>query len=466
MGQWVAKRKEGNKGLSHSEIKYRRLFEESPEGVFIVTPDRRIVDVNEAGLEVLGYNREELLKMHPGSLHANPEEKERIWERLNEQEVVKNENVHLRRKDGKKIVCEVSAAARRKSNGEIGIYQFFLRDVTERHQVQKALRESEEKFRRLAEKSLVGIGVVQDRVFTYVNPALAKIVGYTPDELTGKSPDVFVHPDDVALMHEQMQKRLEGKVSTVKYQVRAKTKEGEFRMIEVHGGRISYAGRPAVIGTLVDITKRVRLQQEILQIQEAERQRIGQDLHDSVSSSISGLSMVLGSLKKRAEQECEDLAEDLAEVRLLLQEASQDVRRISRGLSPVIVEKAGLKTALERLAVNTTTSSGATCRFEVEADTSTIPNDVATHLYWIAQEAATNARKYAEAQQIVIRLKQDGSELLLQVTDDGQGFDPSQKENEGLGLRTMQYRAELLGASLTIDSQVGQGTTIECRLSL
>jgi signal transduction histidine kinase len=90
--------------------------------------------------------------------------------------------------------------------------------------------------------------------------------------------------------------------------------------------------------------------------------------------------------------------------------------------------------------------------------------EVATHLYRIVQEAITNARKYAETDEMVIRVgRQDGG-LVVEVEDDGVGFDASATETESLGLRSMQHRAELLGAELTIDSAPGKGTLVRCRL--
>jgi signal transduction histidine kinase len=116
--------------------------------------------------------------------------------------------------------------------------------------------------------------------------------------------------------------------------------------------------------------------------------------------------------------------------------------------------------ALERLADNI---EGA--RFAMEAADVEVSNDeAAAHLYWIAQEAATNAQKYAAADTITIRLRRDDDALALDVEDDGEGFSLERARDESFGLRTMQYRAELLGGTLSIDTAPGAGTRITCRL--
>ena len=124
---------------------------------------------------------------------------------------------------------------------------------------QVALAESEERFRTLAEKSVAGVYIVQDGVFRYVNPRIAEVIGVSVNEIIGRSPLDFVYPEDRELVRENIEKRLRGEVDSVHYSLRVVTMSGEVRVVEVFGSRATIGGKPAIIGTLIDITEILRL---------------------------------------------------------------------------------------------------------------------------------------------------------------------------------------------------------------
>lgn len=220
------------------------------------------------------------------------------------------------------------------------------------------------------------------------------------------------------------------------------------------------SGESELIQALIrDITEYRQLQRDVLRTQEEERRRMGQDLHDGVASQLTGISLLLQTATELLDED-HPAHGRIERAQELVQESGEDVRRLSRGLSPMYLSDVGLMSALERLTENT-----ELCRLEQEGDwdLSALSDEEQTHLYWIAQEAVTNARKYAEADEIVIRLSSTDNRDVLVVEDDGKGFDPSATE-KGLGLRTMQYRAELLGKEFTLESTPGEGTRVECRM--
>lgn len=135
---------------------------------------------------------------------------------------------------------------------------------TKRKHMEQALRESEEKFRGLAEKSLVGIYLIQNGVFKYVNPRLAEIFGYTVEELIDKKgPKDLTLPEDWPIVRENLRKRISGEVKSIHYDFRGITKDKETIYIEVYGSQTVYQGQPAVIGTLLDITQRKRAEKRV-----------------------------------------------------------------------------------------------------------------------------------------------------------------------------------------------------------
>ncbi len=153
----------------------------------------------------------------------------------------------------------------RNASGEITGVIGVIRDVSETMRAQEAQTAAEAKFRGLVEQSLVGIYVIQDGRFQYVNPKLAEIIGYTPDEVLAFESvlDVVVE-EDHPIVKENIRKRLEGESKTVRYSFRAMRKDGEQVELEVHGAATEYLGRPAIIGTLLDITDRKRAEAQIV----------------------------------------------------------------------------------------------------------------------------------------------------------------------------------------------------------
>ncbi len=136
------------------------------------------------------------------------------------------------------------------------------------------LQQAEAKFRVLVEQSLVGIYVIQDNRFVYVNPKMAEIMGYTAQEMTQRPLLDFIAPESRELARENVQKRIEGKVRSLHYQLGMQKSDGTVVLAEVHGARTDYAERPAIIGTLLDITDRVRAEAEIRRLNAELEQRV------------------------------------------------------------------------------------------------------------------------------------------------------------------------------------------------
>lgn len=124
---------------------------------------------------------------------------------------------------------------------------------------QIALAESEEKFRVLAERSVAGVYIIQNGIFKYVNPRMAEILKVNVDDLIGETPLKFVHPEDRLTVTQNLKKRIEGEEEFVHYTVRVISKNGETVTVEVFGSMATIGGKPAIIGTLLDITETVRL---------------------------------------------------------------------------------------------------------------------------------------------------------------------------------------------------------------
>ena len=225
-------------------------------------------------------------------------------------------------------------------------------------------------------------------------------------------------------------------------------------------------GTLGVLQLGIDITERKELEQEVLEISEIERQRIGHDLHDTVGQNLTGaafLSRVLGD--RLAERQAPEAAQAV-KIEELLNRAIVQTRSVARGLSPVRMDADGLVPAIMEMASSIEKVYGIRCTVDYSESVSPTDNVVATHLYRIIQEAVNNAMKHGKAKNVHIALRGDDHKIRLTIQDDGVGMPQDVDESKGIGLRIMRYRAGMIGASLRVGAQPGGGTVVECSLRL
>jgi signal transduction histidine kinase len=212
-----------------------------------------------------------------------------------------------------------------------------------------------------------------------------------------------------------------------------------------------------------DITQRKLIERELLRVSDAEKNRIGSDLHDGLGQYLTGISCLSAALRDKLQVQKRGEAEDAATISSLVQEAIAQTRALARGLCPVQLETSGLETALEDLTVQVQRLHGLECEFEAQGPGDACETSVAIHLYRIAQEAINNAIKHAAAKRIVVSLDFSKEHKLLTIEDDGCGFDPQSEHGPSSGMSLMPYRAAMIGGTLTVSSQPAAGTKVECR---
>lgn len=207
--------------------------------------------------------------------------------------------------------------------------------------------------------------------------------------------------------------------------------------------------------------QRTALQEELLIISDRERQRIGQDLHDGLCQQLAGIEFRHAVLVRELAGTPRIQAEAL-ELGELLRNAMQQARMLAHGWLPVRSEPRGLMAALEALAVASEKLFNISCRWECPHPVFVADARVATHLYRIAQEAISNAVKHGRAKTISVALVQAGPDVTLTITDDGCGMAGDRPAIKGMGLRIMDYRAEVIGATMQIGTAPNQGTSVSC----
>jgi PAS domain S-box-containing protein len=262
----ISERNRLEQSLRESEKKYRELWENAGDVLFIIDLEGNFLEANRTARELFGYNKEEVKKLNlrdvvdENYLPVIYQEIEKIIN--SKRSEILNLEVLCYTKDGKAVWME-SRAKPIIDKGRIIAIQGIARDITERKKMEEAIKESEEKFRALAEKSLVGIYLIQDGVFKYVNPKMAELWGYSVDELIGRNPLEFIHPEDKEIVKRNIEKRIKGEADSIHYRLRMVRKDGSIRINEVYGSRTFYSGKPAVLGTLVDITDEERRRKKL-----------------------------------------------------------------------------------------------------------------------------------------------------------------------------------------------------------
>ncbi|MFL6578860.1 MAG: PAS domain-containing protein [Povalibacter sp.] len=216
-----------------------------------------------------------------------------------------------------------------------------------------------------------------------------------------------------------------------------------------------------LVCTVREITGQKALEQEILEISNREQRRLGSDLHDGLGQELTGLSLLLKGLEMQLSREAQQYSSQIVKISDLLAHAIQSTRSLARGLAPVNLERGGLPEALKHLAVRCTDMYSLECSFVYGGQKlPDLEEGAATHLYRIAQEATTNAARYARAKSIVIDLRTSGRKLQLSITDDGIGLSAGLAQGRpGMGLKIMEYRARMLGGTIAFE-EPGPGTRI------
>jgi signal transduction histidine kinase len=197
---------------------------------------------------------------------------------------------------------------------------------------------------------------------------------------------------------------------------------------------------------------------------QAERRRIGQDLHDGICQFLAAIELKAQSLADNLRKKSKVQAAQAGQIAAFVRDAIVQTRSLARGLSPSILETGGLVPALRQLAAQTEELFNVKCNFQTGGKTTILSQSVATHLHRIAQEAVANAIKHAKPSLIQIHLARVKDKTVLTISDNGAGFKFSGLSGPGMGLRAMQYRAEIIGAALQVQSPSKGGTKIICSL--
>lgn len=345
----------------------------------------------------------------------------------------------------------------------------ILATAISRIQFEGELRDTAGRLRGIVETAVDGIITIDERgTVETMNPAAERIFGYDSQEVIGRNVSMLM-PEPYHSEHdgylERYRKTGERRIIGIGREVKGRKKDGAEFPMDLAVSATNLGNRRIFTGLVRDISDRKKLEQEILEISDHEQRRIGSDLHDDLCQRLAGIRFACDALKKTAGgAQASGVVERLEKIGADVSEAIDRTRMLARGLAPVALESNGLASALEELTSSICKIFAVKCSFRADEGVEVRDPIAGTHLYRIAQEAMNNALKHAHASEITVTLERAGDRVVLTIADNGEGFNAQDPERatEGMGLRTITYRAGMIDANVEVISAPKRGTKIVC----
>ena len=446
--------------LQESERQLRSIMDNSFDGISMcrwdkATDSRVLVTCNERYVEMSGRTLEELKNCGDLDKLVTPLHQEKS-------QGIRNRSVgsglsSWNRPDGKENYFEWVDRAAKMDGGTyfIGID----RDVTERMRSEKDMR-----IKDIAIDAAVSpITIVSlDRIVDYVNQSFLDLWGYDDaSQVIGLSVDEFY---TIRTRRDEV-KQIVLDTGHWSGEVEGIRKDGTNFDAHVAISLVSDKNGEPLCGMMsfLDITERKEFEKQVTEVGILERQKIGHDLHDSLGQILTGVGFLATSLQDKLDKKSLPEAADAARIADAINESIHQARSLARGLQPVRLEAGGLMDALREFADDTSRLFSISCVFQCKKQVLIADNVTAAHVYHIAQEAVSNAFRHGKAGNIIIDLGIDVDEVTLRITDDGKGMPQDITDSKGLGMRTMNYRAGMIGGVLEIQSDRREGTSVICR---
>ncbi|MGC8653396.1 MAG: PAS domain S-box protein [Candidatus Kryptoniota bacterium] len=482
------------------ELRLRMTALEAVGDAIAITDRNGTIEwVNDAFTKLTGYSKNEVIGNNPRILKSGVQDKtfyEELWQTILSGKIWRGILVN-KRKDGTFYSESMSITPVRDETDNIRNFIAVKRDDTERVKAVEELRESEEKFRMLAEYTPAAIWIHDVEKFLYVNLSAERITGYSADELYGINPMSLVHPDFRAMVMEKAKQRISGKEVPSHYEYKIITKSGEERWIDFSGAMIKYRGSSAIIGSAYDITESKKTQEQFLQAQKLEglgrlAGGVAHDFNNMLGVIIGYADLAIRKIRR--EDPVYHYAELIGSAARRGAELTKQLLAFARKeiISPKILNP---NSAIRSIAEMLRRLIGENIKFEFipGEDLWNIQIDPA-QFDQILVNLATNARDAIDDVGTVTietfnavlddTYVKDGFEFLpgeyvvISFTDTGKGMDEEvvqriyepffttkpKGQGTGLGLSTVYGIVKQNGGNINVYSEVGQGTTFKIYL--
>jgi PAS domain S-box-containing protein len=368
-----------------------------------------------------------------------------------------------------------------KRTAELTIKNLQLKNEIDRHhKTEVALSESEIKYRTIFETTAAATMIVEeDDIISLINTEFERLFGYSKAQIEGKTKWMeFIVEEDLEMMQTYHRLRhIDPDAAPRNYECRVKGKNGQVRNMYVTVALMPGTGKSVV--SLLDVSKLKNVEQNLresesrlrylssclLAAQENERQRIAMEIHDELGQNLAVLKLQLNSLAKRLRKDQGPLKADYKKVLGFIDYIIEEMRRISRDLSPSIVQDLKLCRSLKWMLHDFNKHNGVRISHKmIDIDTLFDAKEQVI-IYRIFQEALNNIRKHARAQNVKVAIYEEDKHVHIAIEDDGRGFDPNELKQRhpaerGLGIASLEERARMLGGSFSLTTEKGKGTCL------
>jgi PAS domain S-box-containing protein len=442
--------------------KYQLAVEFTPSAIVIANDKGKIVLVNQQTEKLFGYKRDELMGQlieillperyratHPGqrgSFMATPIARP----------MGAGRDLFALRKNGTEIPVEIGLNPVQTEDGHYVLAAIV--DITQRKQAEEVLRKSQERFWHMVENLPAGAVHVEGDAVVF-NKAVEAITGYSNSEISNLN-DWFkiLYGKDHEKIRSQYEEDKKARFPVART-IALKRKDGGVRFVEF----AAYKDEKVEVWLLYDVTERKRLEKMIIEVTKKEQRRIGEELHEGLAQHLTLTAIVGKLLGKKLSKKSQPLAREASRLVGMVNQAITQTRELAQGLYSLEMQSDGLPGALKKFSADTQQMCDIRCVFQYDRNLQVKDAEVSGHLYRIVREAVSNAIKHGRTKSIVISLKGNRTkEAELKITNSGSIFKAPKPGYEGMGLKIMQSRAKIIGATLTISPRPRGGTVVTC----
>ena len=482
----IEERKRTEAELQRTKDYLENVIDNSVDAIGIVDRQGRFLLWNRRAAEIYGYQPEELADETAFDLYPDPEELDRMLQRLRRDGVVREYEIPMQKKDGSIVPMDISISLLRDGRGRTIGSVCVARDLSERKKAEAELKHAQAELSRYSRdlerqvrertreitsilRYTPAVVYIKDREgrYTLVNSRYEELFGIRREQIYGKSDhDIFPRPmadeiraADLRVLADRQPRQEEEIIPQP---------EGLRTYLSVKFPLYDEQGIPTgLCGIATDVTELKNAQDQLRRLsgsimanQENERRAIARELHDELGQVLTALRMDAVWLCERLKLTDAKAGDRALAMCRLIDQTIDEVRGLATRLRPGVLDDLGLLDALEWYITDFEKRTGIACIFK-HGEVPDVDGIGATAAYRIAQEALTNVTRHAAATQVQVSLRADRGILTLAVVDNGRGFDPKEiAAAECLGLAGMRERAGLLGGSLEIRSRLGKGTKV------
>ncbi len=379
-----------------------------------------------------------------------------------------------RRRDGVEFPIEASISRTATDGGRL--LTVILRDMTGRKAVERALRESAQRYQRLVELVPDALWIERDGIISFANEACVELLEVpSVGDVLGRSPLEFLHPEFHAAALGRRTALLAAQQGNARMEMKVLRPTGEAREVSVSETTFQDEGRVAIIAVLHDITDQKRAQAQtqesreqlrelsaaLQNVREEEKASMARELHDELGQALTGMKMDLAEIVGDLTEAQTEARARAADMKALIDATVATVRRIARELRPLMLDDLGLVSTMEWLAKDFAKRTGIAVDLVHPGADFVADPQTSIALFRILQETLTNVARHAQARRVRVQLSRSAHELSLSIEDDGKGLPPGRPGRpKTFGLLGMRERAAMLGGNLEIQSQENAGTCI------